>query len=627
MEQKLLTLFFFLLFSNLKAQQKLTYKEQDSIIKKGELLINQGKYISSIKEFKKIFSDNTLEKEKKIDVYYKMGYAFLNAQSADSARYYFNKGDKFIDDSVSTSLKARYYHNKASVNYSLSNIDSSMYYALKALSFGKKTKDLKFISMLNANIGQIFLREKDFFKSKKYFEKSLNLANQSKDSIAIAESLLFFGQLNFEKKEYKQAEEKLKKALDIFESKKVNKGIILSKGYLSKVYYFNGNMNEAVQIGFELLALMNKVEITGAAKNIIDNTNEIVSLTTKDTIKEESILRAQKLAEENITITKNPSVNIEQKLGLLQYFEENKNANDFKKLPKETSKNIEKTILSVIETKDSLYQASLKNKYAELETKYQAQEKEKENLLLKTQKAQQELVAQKANTQKWWSVFISVIAILGLLLYAKYAQSRKKQLLFDSRLAVLKAKQEEQEEIGIELHDNIAKRLESISIDLEKRGSLDLSAKTTSIKNVIRKLSRELSIVSFEESPFTEQIITLASSYQKDNLKIKLNGLHEIPWKKISNPIKYNLFLIIREAVSNSYNHANASIIKLKFDKEDTNLVVCISDNGKGIDMKTVKFGRGMRNINTRVKDINAVLKIDGKPNEGTEIKIKLQIA
>lgn len=275
---------------------------------------------------------------------------------------------------------------------------------------------------------------------------------------------------------------------------------------------------------------------------------------------------------------------------------------------------------------DSLTTQQLEAKFTEIETKYQTEQKEKQLAQQKVVTQEQKLLTQKANTRNFILTFSLVLVTLILLASIQYARFKRKELHFNASLAVLKAKQQEQQEIGMELHDNITKRLEQTAINLERKGDVNESEKLIAINSNLREIAKKMSFIDFKESPFSDQIITLAASYQDDNLRINIEDLSSINWTKIKEPIKYNLYLIIREAISNSYNHSKASVIRVSFAQEKKEILVSIQDNGEGFDKDQIAYGSGLRNMNVRVKDMNGSISIDSAPNIGTNIAIQFAL-
>lgn len=90
---------------------------------------------------------------------------------------------------------------------------------------------------------------------------------------------------------------------------------------------------------------------------------------------------------------------------------------------------------------------------------------------------------------------------------------------------------------------------------------------------------------------------------------------------KINGIVRKNLFLIIKEIFHNALKHSEADRVDCTISLEKAALHILISDNGKGFRKENV-FGNGMKNIQTRIRDLGAAINME--TTDGTRISIKL---
>ena len=108
-----------------------------------------------------------------------------------------------------------------------------------------------------------------------------------------------------------------------------------------------------------------------------------------------------------------------------------------------------------------------------------------------------------------------------------------------------------------------------------------------------------------------------------------IEGIYNI---EIANPdltltttIRRNLYLVIKEAMTNILKHSQATQVKTTILQQET-LMIEVADNGIGLgDRNSNGLGNGLRNIKKRVEDINGELVITSTEN-GTCIKITLKL-
>jgi len=537
-----------------------------------------------------------------------LGGVYLNTGQSDSAIFYLKKALKI--NKMIESDEGQFFNY---LNLSIIEEDNAVDNTLNALKYAEKTKNQRFISYCQSQLGVLYLYQGVYQESEKYLKKALITFDELDDYGSKASQYVNLGKLYNERdNDFQKAISYYQKAVINYDKVKNNRDKSTALANIGRNYIKLSVLDSAQIYLNESLILSNETEYIQEKGRIYANLGEIALNKNLLSRAKKNILEALKISQKG------------------QFLEDESDAllllsDIYSKQGK--YKNALDAYISSTSITDSIRSIDKLEKIAELNTKYETEKKERELVEQKNATQEQELLTQKANTQKWLFLLFSIIAILSLLLYVKYAKFKKRQLLYNSRLDVIKAKQNEQEEIGIELHDNVSKKLESISIALKKDGKTELANQTITIKNKIRKLSKELSAISFEESSFKEQIITLASGYQHEELKIHIKGLDDILWSSIDSPIKYNLFLIIREAISNSYNHSDATNILLDIKQDKKDISIRIQDNGIGFDENTVSYNRGFRNMKIRVKDINGILTVKSQVNKGTQIFIQLALA
>ncbi|MEZ4858701.1 MAG: two-component regulator propeller domain-containing protein [Flavobacteriaceae bacterium] len=86
-----------------------------------------------------------------------------------------------------------------------------------------------------------------------------------------------------------------------------------------------------------------------------------------------------------------------------------------------------------------------------------------------------------------------------------------------------------------------------------------------------------------------------------------------------------HIILILKEALNNCIKHSSPSLITFATFLEGDTLTLSLKDNGKGFSLENTTHGHGLTNMKERAKNIQAVLTIHSKINEGTEIVIKVQ--
>ena len=105
-------------------------------------------------------------------------------------------------------------------------------------------------------------------------------------------------------------------------------------------------------------------------------------------------------------------------------------------------------------------------------------------------------------------------------------------------------------------------------------------------------------------------------------MKYKFINNDAIQWDTISNKTKIHIYRILQESLQNIYKHANASLVEISFSLKNNVICITIKDNGSGFDINKSKKGIGIKNITSRVKEIQGELEIQSQKELGTSIII-----
>lgn len=255
----------------------------------------------------------------------------------------------------------------------------------------------------------------------------------------------------------------------------------------------------------------------------------------------------------------------------------------------------------------------------------------------------------------YWIVAISTLAVIAILViyFAWIKAKRKAQKGIDTinnmanmQIALLeetklKAKQEEQERLGQELHDgftaNIAVAKHRIDLMEMKETDESIKKELVQLSGIVAKIydtARDKSHRMYEQNKliqaesFEVQISQLLASalpseHYKTDVEISTEASVVLTFEQ-----RIELIRILQEAVTNVVKHAKASEVSVFLFKENTNtLCLQISDNGKGFDKKNSKpksGGMGLQSIQKRVDEIGGT--IDIIDEEGTTISVSFPV-
>jgi len=230
------------------------------------------------------------------------------------------------------------------------------------------------------------------------------------------------------------------------------------------------------------------------------------------------------------------------------------------------------------------------------------------------------------------------IGVLGFIIMAIYAliirYHKMAQTLRSVTSKVLAAQEEERRRISRELHDTIGQKLVELKLRLQlaiqqfsplspiKEHLLSLRDGLNKSVEELRQISSHLRPVFFEQHSSLSDAIRWYGEILDDN---KFHVTYFLDSMNLSSEICEHLYRIYQEAMINIIRYSDAKNIKVFLLKSGTKGILRIEDDGKGIDvtsMKTKRKGLGFDTMQERATIIGGHVKIESLPFKGTKIEV-----
>jgi len=235
---------------------------------------------------------------------------------------------------------------------------------------------------------------------------------------------------------------------------------------------------------------------------------------------------------------------------------------------------------------------------------------------------------------------LSIIIVFAFIAYSAFVQKilREKSQQYQLELAHQKevtlqytsVQESERKRIAELLHDDIGNKLNILSLWINNEDSLNNKRSREVIKQQIPALIEATRTISHSLYPVNLEkfglILTLEAliSNVNESLPIQLIVNHDYQKRPISFEVQ--IYRIIQEFLSNVIKHAKASNMLIHIRDTETSLALILSDNGVGFYNSILKKGMGLKNIDSRIKSINAFSKWKSKKGNGSRLIIILPI-
>ncbi|WP_461256131.1 sensor histidine kinase [Treponema sp. R80B11-R83G3] len=225
------------------------------------------------------------------------------------------------------------------------------------------------------------------------------------------------------------------------------------------------------------------------------------------------------------------------------------------------------------------------------------------------------------------------------------AERREQQSLAFSRETII-TQERERLRIARELHDTVAQDLWRLSFQTESIDKTDENTQRSKLcaevvkgqKEVmqrVRTICDNLIPPDFQRRRFDDALHNLCYNFeQRTGIECQLVIQDNLLPGSLDGDIQLQSFRIVQECLTNIEKHAEASetSVIVRSVKEGE-LVICISDNGKGFSppdrdsLRTLRSDGGhygLWNIYERAASIQAEVTIDSEKGEGTMVTLKI---
>jgi signal transduction histidine kinase len=207
------------------------------------------------------------------------------------------------------------------------------------------------------------------------------------------------------------------------------------------------------------------------------------------------------------------------------------------------------------------------------------------------------------------------------------------------RMATTRTRAHERRRIGRELHDRVAHTMGVVHQSLllyeayrqqdpqKAEEKLDLAKRMTSeaMKDT-RDLSQALSLSEHEEEEEEELEMEAAlSELLRDIIPPEMEEKLIVMGDEntVSDEVREQLFLVLREAVRNTVSHSGASKVSVGVRTDEERIVGVVEDDGRGFDRKSSKRAEagGLAYMAERASLLGGTCSIESAPGEGTRVE------
>ena len=557
---------------------------------------------------------------------YYMGDCY-EVNKKDSAYFYYRKAEKIYDLLGNREMMSKMYYNKAYLLFYESNYLESEIQVSRSLKLIKSSNNKQVIFTCYNLLASNFEKMEEYDEAIQYYLQAKQVLSDLKKNNEDFDtrnnySLMISGNIAnvYEKqRQYYKAKNELESVLTMDIKKKWPNDynfLICNLGYIKTKL---GNLKEGEALMKEALFLSRKSSIDSRIVYKLHNLGKYY-FDIKDTTQSIRYLKESLQLAEKLKSSDDIRINLQ----LLS------------KIDKANTSYYDKRYITV---SDSLTKVQRKNrnKYARIE--YETAVVEDAN--------------KELSSKNLYLIFgvVVLVAALGVryvvgqrkeIAYRKRLQAAELEL-FDlmrsSQVALNNAREEEQNRISRELHDNVMNKLYGTRLQLGMLNAPsipDVEVKRLEQIDVLQTIEQDIRAIShdlhtdvvashFDYPVLLKQCVQQLSATTQTNLH--LDCAAGIDWEAVSGLVKITLYRMVQEALSNVVKYAAATDCHITISQPDAStLLLTVRDTGKGFDVATASSGIGLKNMRDRARLVKADFCIESVIGQGTRIECKFVV-
>ncbi|MBK8872488.1 MAG: sensor histidine kinase [Bacteroidetes bacterium] len=301
-------------------------------------------------------------------------------------------------------------------------------------------------------------------------------------------------------------------------------------------------------------------------------------------------------------------------------------------------------LLMAYRIKDSIQPIAFSQKLAELENQLENQKRESQIQELKQGQliSALEIENQKSEIRKRNLLIISgmlFFILMGTVVYFDFQKQMLKSKL-EKELTIQSTAENERLRFAKDIHDDLGSGLSKINFLSElmvnhAKTNADVTSNAAAISETSKRLidnMRDLIWALNPENTTTGDLIAAIREFASDYLEDFTAELHfhipsNFPDFQIRKECYREVLMTVKESLNNIVKHSEAKEINLEISLNDNDLIISVSDNGRGLPAEKEKSGNGLTNMQARIAAIGGVFRLNSEPKRGTAILISVPVS
>ncbi len=244
--------------------------------------------------------------------------------------------------------------------------------------------------------------------------------------------------------------------------------------------------------------------------------------------------------------------------------------------------------------------------------------------------------------ETWWFRSLVVAALLVWVGATVRVFERRKYQRRLQRAEQERTLERERARIAQDLHDELGSSLTRLSllsglVKADKENPQQVETHANKLSQAADQTVRKLEEIVWAVRPGSDTLQSLMDYiahfanelYDGNPAHCRLDLPNDMPALPLPPDMRHNIFLIVKEALTNALKHAKAAEVHVQAKLSGQTLEILVADDGKGFDPASLAEGwrNGMGNLRRRTAAMNATLDLQSAPGKGTTVTLSVDLA
>lgn len=204
--------------------------------------------------------------------------------------------------------------------------------------------------------------------------------------------------------------------------------------------------------------------------------------------------------------------------------------------------------------------------------------------------------------------------------------------------AIIDTQEKERQRLAQDLHDSLGQQISAVKFYISAAADTTEDSRNKDIlmksNDALIKVQAEMRNICFNLMPKTLEEFGLLKAIEQlckqptytGRVRFTIDCPDDFP--TLSQHVEIDIFRVIQEFINNALQHGKAEKIWMKFQHNKSHARIVLKDNGQGFELSEglASPGRGLYNVQSRIKSHGGEVRIKSSPGNGAEYQLTLPI-